>query len=163
MRFTTNHDQATEASTVTEFTNQHGAMAAYVATIFPHGGALIYGSQEVGYDKTINFFKYVPVDWTAHPEVYREYQKLIGLYNKYSALRKGELIPYPDRDVMAFMKTNASGDFLVLVNVRNAAHTFDLPQQWAGHAVDNVYTGKSMKLASKVNLKPFQYFILKAK
>ena len=161
--FTTNHDQATEASTVTEFTNQHGAMAAYVATIFPHGGALIYGSQEVGYDKTINFFKYVPVDWTAHPEVYREYQKLIGLYNKYSALRKGELIPYPDRDVMAFMKTDASGDFLVLVNVRNAAHTFDLPQQWAGHAVDNVYTGKSMKLASKVNLKPFQYFILKAK
>ena len=163
MRFTTNHDQATQASTVTEFTNQHGAMAAYVATIFPHGGALIYGSQEVGYDKTINFFKYVPVDWTAHPEVYREYQKLIGLYNKYSALRKGELIPYPDRDVMAFMKTDASGDFLVLVNVRNAAHTFDLPQQWAGHAVNNVYTGKSMKLASKVNLKPFQYFILKAK
>ena len=79
LRFTTNHDHSTEATPCKEFTNDRGAMAAYVASIFPHGGALIYGSQEVGYPEPINFFKYVPVDWTAKPEIYKEYQTLIRL------------------------------------------------------------------------------------
>ena len=52
LRFTTNHDHSTEATPCKEFTNDRGAMAAYVASIFPHGGALIYGSQEVGYTLT---------------------------------------------------------------------------------------------------------------
>ena len=85
LRFTTNHDHSTEATPCKEFTNDRGAMAAYVASIFPHGGALIYGSQEVGYPEPINFFKYVPVDWTAKPEIYKEYQTLIRLYNEHPA------------------------------------------------------------------------------
>ena len=53
LRFTTNHDHSTEATPCKEFTNDSGAMAAYVASIFPHGGALIYGSQEVGYPEPL--------------------------------------------------------------------------------------------------------------
>ena len=61
LRFTTNHDEATKLSTVSE-SRPSGALAAYAATIYMNGAALIYGQQEVAYPQTINFFNYTPVD-----------------------------------------------------------------------------------------------------
>ena len=159
LRFTTNHDHSTEATPCKEFTNDRGAMAAYVASIFPHGGALIYGSQEVGYPEPINFFKYVPVDWTAKPEIYKEYQTLIRLYNEHPALRKGTLISYPDKDVLVFEKTDAAERFLVLVNVRNEPKTIQVPENWLDREVDDEVTREHVKLYENFELAPFQYLI----
>ena len=148
LRFTTNHDHSTEATPCVEFTNDRGAMAAYVASIFPHGGALIYGSQEVGYPEPINFFKYVPVDWTAKPEIYKEYQHLISLYNEHPALRKGTMTAWPDDDVLMFEKADDAERYLILVNVRNEQETVDLPESWK-------------KLGDSITLEPFEYCIEK--
>ena len=163
LRFTTNHDQSTHATPVKEFINARGAMAAYVSAIFIHGGALIYGSQEVGYPNPINFFHYVPVNWMANPQTYREYQKLIGLYNQYPALRKGNMTPFATADVLAFEKSDADGNrFLVVANVRNKAGRFSLPAAWAHAACTNVYTDKITKTGEALRLKPFEYVILKS-
>ena len=148
LRFTTNHDHSTEATPCVEFTNDRGAMAAYVASIFPHGGALIYGSQEVGYPEPINFFKYVPVDWTAKPEIYKEYQHLISLYNEHPALRKGTMTAWPEDDVLMFEKADDAERYLILVNVRNEQETVDLPESW-------------QKLGDSITLEPFEYCIEK--
>ena len=161
LRFTTNHDHATEVEPCVQFTNDRGAMAAYVASIFPHGGALIYGSQEVGYPEPINFFKYVPVDWSAKPDVYQEYKKLIGLYNEHPALRKGTMVPYPDNDVLVFEKQNADEHFLILVNVRNENKKVQVPQSWIGHEVKDEATDKMFRLNDTIELEPFEYLILK--
>ena len=161
LRFTTNHDHATEKEPCVQFTNDRGAMAAYVASIFPHGGALIYGSQEVGYPEPINFFKYVPVDWSAKPEIYKEYKELIGLYNEHPALRKGELTTYPDPDVLVFEKTDGNERFLVLVNVRNEEKTAQIPEEWIGHGAKDRMADKDIKLEKTIALSPFQYLILK--
>lgn len=160
LRFTTNHDHATETEPCVQFTNDRGAMAAYVASIFPHGGALIYGSQEVGYPEPINFFKYVPVDWTAKPEIYKEYKELIELYNEEPALRKGSLTTYPDADVLMFEKADGDDRFLVLVNVRNERKTVQTPQDWVGRETEDEITDRKMKLGESVTLNPFQYLIL---
>ena len=160
LRFTTNHDHATEVEPCIQFTNDHGAMAAYVASIFPHGGALIYGSQEVGYPEPINFFKYVPVDWSAKPDVYQEYKKLIGLYNEHPALRKGTMTPYPDNDVLVFEKQDGDEHFLILVNVRNENKTVQVPQSWVGHEVEDEATGKELRLNDTIEMEPFEYLIL---
>lgn len=160
MRFTTNHDHSTEATPCKEFTNDRGAMAAYVASIFPHGGALIYGSQEVGYPEPINFFKYVPVDWTAKPEIYKEYEDLIELYNEHPALRKGTMTAYPDKDVLVFEKTDAAERFLVLVNVRNSQSTVAIPESWVGVSTEDEVTDQEIKLEGQITLAPFQYLIL---
>jgi glycosidase len=160
LRFTTNHDHSTEATPCVEFTNDRGAMAAYVASIFPHGGALIYGSQEVGYPEPINFFKYVPVDWTAKPEIYREYKTLIDLYNEHPALRKGKMTAYPDKDVLVFEKTDSAERFLVAVNVRNAEKTFTTPSQWVNRDVEDLVTGQTIKLDTTFTFSPFQYIIV---
>ena len=159
MRFTTNHDHSTEATPCQEFTNDRGAMAAYVATIFPHGGALIYGSQEVGYPEPINFFKFVPVDWTAKPEIYKEYQKLISLYNDHPALRKGKMTAYPDNDVLVFEKTDAAERFLVATNLRNEQKTISLPENWVNSQAQDQATGQNVQLGNTLTLMPFQYFI----
>ncbi len=161
MRFTTNHDHATETEPCVQFTSDRGAMAAYVATIFPHGGALIYGSQEVGYPEPINFFKYVAVDWTAKSNIYQEYKYLIGLYNDYPALRKGTLKAWPADDVLVFEKADAEDRFLVMVNVRNEANSAAVPEDWVGQEPEDMMTGKPLKLEANVTLEPFQYFILK--
>ena len=161
MRFTTNHDHSTIATPVKEFTNERGSMAAYVATIFPHGGALVYGSQEVGYPDPINFFKYVPVDWTANAGLYQEYQHLIGLYNKYPALRKGEMTAYPNKDIMLFQKQDSEDRFLIAVNVRNEEKSMELPSSWAGQKVTNLYGIAEETLGETLTLKPFEYKILK--
>ena len=157
MRFTTNHDHSTEATPCKEFTNDRGAMAAYVATIFPHGGALIYSSQEVGYPEPINFFKYVPVDWTAKPDIYKEYEELIELYNEHPALRKGTMTAYPDKDVLVFEKTDAAERFLVLVNVRNSQSTVAIPESWVGVSTEDEVTDQEIKLEGQITLAPFQF------
>ena len=161
LRFTTNHDHSTEVTPCVEFTNDRGAMAAYVASIFPHGGALIYGSQEVGYPEPINFFHYVPVDWTAKPDIFNEYKRLIALYNEYPALRKGAMTAWPDDDVLIFEKSLNDERFLVAVNVRNEAKDIKIPEQWVGRETKDVATDKTLKLDSTLQLEPFQYLILK--
>ena len=175
MRFTTNHDHANDVAPCVEFTNDRGAMAAYVATIFPHGGALIYGSQEVGYPDPINFFTYVPVDWTAKPEIYKEYQSLIALYNNYPALRKGKMTAYEDADVLVFEKTmdeqglsgsqgevDADGGrrFLIVVNVRNEAKTVNIPEEWVGRKTVDLMARQDVVLDKSLSLEPYQYLIL---
>ena len=147
LRFTTNHDHSTEATPCVEFTNDRGAMAAYVASIFPHGGALIYGSQEVGYPEPINFFKYVPVDWTVKPRIYKEYRRLIAMYNDHPALRKGKMTAWPDDDVLIFEKADDTERYLILVNVRNEPKTINLPEEWK-------------KLGESIALEPFEYCIV---
>jgi glycosidase len=162
LRFTTNHDHSTEATPCVEFTNDRGAMAAYVASIFPHGGALIYGSQEVGYPEPINFFKYVPVDWTAKPEIYQEYKQLIGLYNEHPALRKGSLTTFPDNDVLVFGRSDSQERFLIAVNVRNEAKSVGIPEAWKGQNVEDKMADQDLKLEDSLNLKPFEYRIFEA-
>ena len=160
LRFTTNYDHSTEATPCVEFTNERGAMAAYVASIFPHGGALIYCSQEVSYPEPINFFKYVPVDWTANSAIYQEYKELIELYNEHPALRKGKMIAWPDNDVLIFEKSDAEESFLVIVNVRNEQKAVQIPESWVGRETEDEVTDKDFKLESTLTLEPFQYLIL---
>ena len=160
LRFTTNHDHSTEATPCVEFTNERGAMAAYVASIFPHGGALIYGSQEVSYPEPINFFKYVAVDWTANSAIYQEYKELIELYDEHPALRKGKMRAWSDDDVLIFEKTDAEESFLIIVNVRNESKAVRIPESWVGRETKDEVTDNDFKLESTLTLEPFQYLIL---
>ena len=161
LRFTTNHDHSTEATPCVEFTNERGAMAAYVASIFPHGGALIYGSQEVSYPEPINFFKYVAVDWTANSAIYQEYKELIELYDEHPALRKGKMRAWSDDNVLIFEKTDAEESFLIIVNVRNESKAVRIPESWVGRETKDEVTDNDFKLESTLTLEPFQYLILK--
>ncbi|MBO4814417.1 MAG: alpha-glucosidase C-terminal domain-containing protein [Muribaculaceae bacterium] len=163
LRFTTNHDEANKESPVVLFGNERGSMAAFVATSMLHGGLLVYSSQEVGYEKPINFFHYVPIDWTQHPELYKEYQQLIKVYNENAALRKGKMADAgTNDDVLLFTRTLDNDTFILAVNVHNKL--VQLPtKDLAGTNVTDVMTGKDGTIIDKTTLKPYEYRIWKKK
>ena len=163
LRFTTNHDEATKASPITLYGGPKASMAAFVATTMLHGGMLVYGSQEVGYPETINFFHYVPVDWNANPAMRDEYKKLIAIYNDHPALRSsGKVVPFDDdeNNVLIVDRVLNNDNVLVVVNVRNDAHNVELPAMWAGKNVKNLFTGQEMQLSRRITLQPYQYLLL---
>ncbi len=161
LRFTTNHDEAVKMSPIDEFGNERGSMSAFVVSAFLHGGALIYGSQEVGYPDTINFFEYVPVDWNAKPELWSEYQKLMELYNTCPALRKGESATYADENVMIFEKSLDGENYLIMANVRNAASEVEVPASWKRIATTDMMNGEEVQPGETFSLEPYRYIILK--
>ena len=163
LRFTTNHDEATKASPVTLYGGAKASMAAFVATTMLHGGMLVYGSQEVGYPETINFFHYVPVDWNANPGMRDEYKKLIAIYNEHPSLRSsGKAITFDDdeNNVLIVDRVLNNDNVLVVVNVRDAAHNVELPAMWADKVVTNLMTNSEMKLTKHLTLQPYQYMLL---
>lgn len=126
-----------------------------------HGGALVYGSQEVGYPGRINFFKYVPVDWQDCQPLNQEYTELLNLYNTIPAIRKGEITAYPDEHILAFQKSDRNDNILVLVNVRHEEYPLTLPSEWAGKECTDLMTGEKITLGESVMLEPYEYMILK--
>ena len=163
LRFTTNHDESTKATPVTEFVNVRGSMAAFVATTYLHGGMLIYSSQEVGYPEPINFFNYVPVDWMANASLRSEYKLLVAVYNTHDALRSGSLKTYPDENVLVFEREKGNDHVLVFVNLRNEKHEVAVPKSWSGVTLNEVVRGEEIVLADKLTLEPFEYFVLTGK
>jgi len=161
LRFTTNHDESDKMSPISEFGGEKASMAAFVASTYLHGGALVYGSQEVGYPGRINFFKYVPVDWQNCQHLNQEYTRLLDLYNNIPAIRKGEIAAYPDEHILAFQKSDENDSILVLVNVRHEDYPLTLPAEWAGKECTDLMTGAKTVLGESVMLAPYEYMILK--
>jgi glycosidase len=163
LRFTTNHDEGVRTPPVREFVNERGAMAAFVATAYLHGGMLIYDSQEVGFPRGINFFQYVPVDWNANPDYRNEYKHLIALYKKHPAIRSGNIKAYPDENIMLFEKWEGRDQLLIAINLRNAEHTIALPAEWTQRTLRDLASGKDKKVDADLTLAPFEYLILQQK
>lgn len=160
LRFITNHDEMTKMSPIKEFHGERGAMAAFVLTTSLHGGALIYSSQEVGYEDTINFFRYCPVDWKANNSLRQEFCRFMKLYNSHDAIRKGSLKKYPLCDVLMYEKAKADERILFVVNVRGEAKQVALPQEWKGHVATDLMQDASLQLADTLTMEPYQYRIL---
>lgn len=159
LRFTTNHDEATKLSPVVEYGGERGSMSAFAIAAFLRGGALIYGSQEVGYPEPINFFHYVPVDWTSNPALRAEYAHLMHLYNTLPALRKGEMIPCPNEDCMLFEKRLDGESVLIAANVRDREITAGLPAEWQGRTVTDLMSGERLTLEPTLTLDAYAYRI----
>ncbi|MGN1211565.1 MAG: alpha-amylase family glycosyl hydrolase [Candidatus Cryptobacteroides sp.] len=161
LRFTTNHDESAKMSPIREFCGERGSMAAFVASVFLHGGALIYSSQEVGYPGMINFFQYVPVDWEANSGLNREYVRLMDIYNSCPAVRKGCITPYGNDSVLAFAKELDGEKILVLVNVTQEGVDFPLPKEWSGKECMDLMDGRKVLTGERSYLQPYSYNILK--
>lgn len=136
-------------------------MSAFTISAFLHGGALIYGSQEVGYPSTINFFNYVPVDWSMNPQLRQEYRQLMHLYNEHPALRKGQMTPYPAKDVVTFAKSLNGENFLIMASARRCDVLAEVPEGWKGAEVTDMISGEKRKLGDSEYLSGYKYYIFK--
>ncbi len=161
LRYITNHDDAsTDGSTLTVYKSQQGALAAFVLAAYMGGVPLIYGSQEVGYPGSINFFVDVPVDYTANPDVVAAYKQIIAFRAAHEAVKTGTLTAYGDANIVAFEKLSGADDVLILVNARNSAETFALPASLQNTTWTDGLTRASMTLTSQYNFPPYGYLVL---
>lgn len=76
--FVTNHDDCKEASPVSEFRSREGALAAFLLMRSLPVATMMYGSQEVGYPQTIDFFKTVNFQWNTLPEYTRAFKEAMA-------------------------------------------------------------------------------------
>jgi glycosidase len=162
LRFTTNHDEsAWNATPMTLFNGEQGAIAASVITIYLGGVPLIYGSQEVGQIETVPFFSNSPIDWAQHPQMLKSYQALLSYFNGSETLKTGTLKGYPHSNVMAFKKITGTEEILVLVNVRNSPITYSLPMELQNTSWTDVFTNASVNLSTQLIIDNFDYLVLK--
>lgn len=80
--FATNHDDATEGTPADQFGSNEAGLAAYVLMSALNGSAMVYGSQETGYSKTINFFNTQTMDWNANPALTESYRSALQALGK---------------------------------------------------------------------------------
>lgn len=162
LRFTTNHDEsAWDATPMTLFNGEKGAIAASVIAINLGGVPLIYSSQEVGRINTLPFFSNSPIDWTQHPWMLNTYKQLLAFHSQSEAVKSGTLTAYPNNQVAVFKKISGAEDILFLVNVRNTIVNYSLPQDIQNTTWTDVFTSETVSLAEEYLLNPYSFLILK--
>ena len=119
--FITNHDDATENYPAGQFSSSEGGLAAYVLMSALNGSAMIYGSQETGYSKTINFFKTMNFDWSAGSSLHNAYKEAMSALSKLD--RSGKMTAYYNGRVIFISYPKG----LVAVNVDAASASASLP------------------------------------
>lgn len=161
LRFTTNHDEAAKHSPIDEWINIRGSMSAFSVILFMPGIPMVYGSQEVGYPSSINFFHYNNVNWSANPDLWKEYQTLLRIHNQFQVLRNGQLTEYPDDDILMFERYDDHERILIAINTRNNIQQVELPESIANKQYINLASNRNISIGDVLNLQAFEYIILK--
>lgn len=131
--FVTNHDDATGNTPAGQFKSAEGGLAAFVLMAALNGSSMLYGSQEIAYDQTINFFNTMDMDWDEAKDFKAKYQKAL---QELSGLdRSGEMTASSSgRVVFVHYAPGKSGTgFLLGVNVSKNPVKADFPKGVAAY------------------------------
>lgn len=159
LRFSTNHDKAmNEASPITMYKGERGAMAAFVIAAYMGGIPLIYSSQEIGYAKTLSFFNNTILDWNSNPSYTEEYQKVMRAYTESVEARGGEMTLYNTGNLVTIYY---QGGLMVTVNTTGADVQVKTPMERSGDKAVDMMTGKQENIPSALSLGGYEYKIWK--
>jgi glycosidase len=131
MRFTSNHDENSWAGSDTELYGPAFKAMAVLAATLPDM-PLIYGGQESGLDKRIQFFEKDPIQWKNYAYA-PFYTHLLALKHANPALWNGQyggavqVLKTGNDKVFAFRRVLQGNSVQVTVNVSNDAQRFTLP------------------------------------
>ncbi|MCS2585102.1 alpha-amylase family glycosyl hydrolase [Bacteroides sp. BFG-551] len=122
MRYSTNHDPASENSPIQEYRGERGAISAYVIAATLGGSPMIYSSQEIGYARPLSFFTPQTMDWNSNPAYRNEYEQIMAIRKASSALKTGMLKTYETGAMASYYRSDNQEGILVLVNTTNNTH-----------------------------------------
>lgn len=163
VRYTTNHDvNGSDGTPEQLFGGTHGALAAFVTAAFMRSTPMIYNGQEIGLPYRLTFpFTEQNINWQPNPEVTEKYRALIALFNQHQALRTGSLTTHSSKDVVAYTRTSDEETILVLVNTRDSASTYALPDTISHSRWLDLLSEQRVGKQDSVVLAPYEYRILK--
>lgn len=131
MRFTSNHDENSwHGSDKEHYGPSFKALAVLAATL--PGMPLIYGGQEAGLDKRIEFFEKDAIDWKGYP-LAPFYTGLLKLKHDNRALWNGQyggplqVLDTGNDKVFAFRREKEGNRVRVTVNLSGATQRYSLP------------------------------------
>ena len=131
MTFTSDHDENSWNGTDRELYGDGADAMAVLAATLP-GMPLIYGGQEAGLDKRLQFFDKDPIRWTSDRRA-AFYAMVLKLKHQHPALASGmksgnlELIETGNPRVFAFRRITGRDRVTVVVNLAAAPATVTLP------------------------------------
>jgi hypothetical protein len=137
--FVTNHDDAREAAPSTQFKSKEGVLAAYVLMAALNGSAMIYGSQEVGYDETINFFNPMTMNWGADAVLTKAYREAMQAMAKVDRSKEAKIYALDALVVVQY----GSGS-VIAVNTGSTAVTANLSK--LGKGEKETFEGYTFKI-----------------
>ena len=157
--FITNHDDATEASPVSQFRSKEGALAAYVLMAALNGSAMVYGSQETAYARTINFFTTQTIDWKSDTDYTARYGKALQALSRIS--RAGRMTAYAAGKVLYIHYAAAGGGkgCLIAVNTAGTAASAALPKALSGQSARELPEGTSETLPEDLSMAAYGWRI----
>lgn len=141
--FITNHDDATESTPVKDFRSKEGALAAFTLMRSLNTATMIYGSQEIGFGSTINFFNVQNLTWTDRPEYFSAYKVAMAAVGQFD--RSKALTVYSEGKVGI---VSYDGGGALLVNVGSVKANVTLPSEMTADG------------QNKVTLDPYSFRVL---
>ena len=94
-------------------------------------------------------------------DLYKEYQKLISIYNAHPEIRRGEVVPFMYNEVLAFERKLDTDSLLVLVNLRDSAVKIPTPETWTNKEAVDLTSNFVVALRDSMEMAPYSYLILK--
>jgi hypothetical protein len=123
---------------------------------------MIYGGQEIGYAKRIDYFDKIAIDWsTTDFDMLKEYKKIIAFRNTSEALRKGKFTGYSSNEASVFTMETTAQKVLIVANVKNKAVKYTTSTALANTTWTDALTGNQVTIGAEINLAAYQYLILK--
>lgn len=159
LRYSTNHDQASESSPIQCYQGKLGALSAFVLATMLDGVPLIYSSQEAAYGQKVNFFNYTPIVLDADGDFYQATAAIISAYKQSKGVRGGELMTYSTGQVATFYRKAEGHGLLVMVNTSNETVQAKVPIEHAGSAMTDLISREQITLPTVLTLEAYQYII----
>jgi glycosidase len=135
MTFTSNHDWNSWNGSDSELYGDAFKAFAVLAATLP-GMPLLYGGQEGGLDKRLQFFEKDPIAWKGYP-LAGLYTELFKLKHEHPALANGAnggaltILDHPNPAVFAFERKRGNDKVAVLVNLSAQAQADVKLEPWA--------------------------------
>ena len=152
MRYSINHDTASENAPATLYGGADGAMAAFVLSAFLPGVPMIYSSQEIGYGQKLNFFNYVVMDWNSNATCSDAYKRIMKAYTDTEKYRGSAPQLIENGKVATVLYKAVTRRLLVLVNTGSAEATVKVPMETIGGNYKDLVSGMALSLPSTVTL-----------
>lgn len=161
MRYITNHDLANENSPIQTYGGERGAISAYVIAATLGGSPMIYSSQEIGYDKPLNFFNQQSMDWSKNPTYRNEYEQIMAIRKASSALKTGGLKTYETGVMASYYRSDSNEGILILVNTTKNALEAKAPIERVGDSARDLMDNTTLTVPAVITMEPYQYRIWK--
>ncbi|WP_395043226.1 alpha-amylase family glycosyl hydrolase [Flavobacterium sp.] len=160
LRFTTNHDESFNATPISVYGGNNGALSASVISIFLQGVPLLYCGQEVGVSSNTTYNGTNTINWNLNGDMLTAYKNMLTFYNSSTAARNGSLTTYSNSNVAIFKKSTTSQQVLVISNARSSSQIVSIETTIQGNWT-NAITNEAVTLSNSLSLTGFQYLILK--